>query len=191
MDNVEVFNCSQRNTHRSAIRFENANLLWSSITNTVVWGSEMWSFSAQYSSNINIDSCDFIGSRAIGVGVFESHNVTINNIIAAAQRKREDFDVGVATSVVDKESCVSMCAYFNSLDTSCYDNTITNSKAIGCTYAGFVVPGHDCGDSGSSKKFRDNVAHSIDGSGALIFPRCQRRFSRSLLRRQSLCCIQK
>lgn len=63
-----------------------------------------------------------------------------------------------------------MCAYFNRGDTACYDNTITNSKAIGCRYAGFVVPGHDCGDSGSSRKFRDNVAHSIDGSGALIFP---------------------
>jgi len=37
-------------------------------------------------------------------------------------------------------------------------------------YAGFVVPGHDCGDEGS-KKFRDNVAHSIaEGSGAIIFP---------------------
>lgn len=39
MDNVEVYNCSQRNTHRSAIRFEMVELKWQSITNSVVHGS--------------------------------------------------------------------------------------------------------------------------------------------------------
>lgn len=39
-----------------------------------------------------------------------------------------------------------MCAYFNKGDSSCKDNSITNSVAFGGLYAGFVVPGHDCGD---------------------------------------------
>jgi hypothetical protein len=46
IDNVEVFNCSQRNTFKSAIRFENQNLKWQSITNSVVHGSIGWGISA-------------------------------------------------------------------------------------------------------------------------------------------------
>jgi len=36
--------------------------------------------------------------------------------------------------------------------------------------AGFVVPGHDCGDAETQTKFRGNVAHSVLGGGANIFP---------------------
>jgi hypothetical protein len=32
-----------------------------------------------------------------------------------------------------------------------------------------VAPGHDCGDT-SSSKFKGNVAHSVQGSGAYIYP---------------------
>lgn len=72
--------------------------------------------------------------------------------------------------MVDKEACVSVCAYFNSPDSSCYNNKIKNNIAFGCKYAGFVVPGHDCDASETQDNFRDNVAHSNDGSGANIFP---------------------
>ena len=51
----------------------------------------------------------------------------------------------------------------------CYDSSITNSIAAGCMYGGFVAPGHDCGVT-DSIKFRDNVAHSIKGAGAYIYP---------------------
>lgn len=34
-----------------------------------------------------------------------------------------------------------------------------------------MAPGHDCDDDGiGSEKFRDNIAHSIDGVGAHIYP---------------------
>jgi hypothetical protein len=46
LDNVEVFNCSHRNTFRSAIRFEGVNNLTQYVTNSAVWGSEGWSLSA-------------------------------------------------------------------------------------------------------------------------------------------------
>lgn len=42
MDNVEVYNCSQRNTFKAAIRFENQGLLWQSVTNSVIHGSIGW-----------------------------------------------------------------------------------------------------------------------------------------------------
>lgn len=47
---------------------------------------------------------------------------------------------------------------------------MTNSIAAGCIYAGFVVPGHDCGMADTQDNFRDNVAHSSDMGGAYIFP---------------------
>jgi len=47
---------------------------------------------------------------------------------------------------------------------------LVNSIAAGCHYAGFVAPGHDCGLSATQQSFRNNVAHSIDGAGAHIFP---------------------
>lgn len=76
----------------------------------------------------------------------------------------------VMQKMVDKEGCVSVCAYFNKPDAKCYDNKVTNSIAFGCEYAGFVVPGHDCDDSDVQDNFRNNVAHSMQGSGAYIFP---------------------
>jgi hypothetical protein len=72
--------------------------------------------------------------------------------------------------MVDKEGCVSVCAYFNNDDSDCYNNILQNNIAAGCLYAGFVAPGHDCGEAESQQNFRDNVAHSVDGSGAHIFP---------------------
>jgi hypothetical protein len=167
MDNVEVYNCSQRNTFKSAIRFEQAALSWSSITNSVVHGSIAWAFSAQYSQNINIDSTAFIGARAVAVNVYGSSNITINNAIAGDVRARSELSM---QKMVDKEGVFSMCAYFNSKDSACFDNSITNSIAFGGLYAGFVVPGHDCDDSSGQTRFRDNIAHSMDGSGAYIFP---------------------
>lgn len=101
------------------------------------------------------------------MGVFESNNVTINNCIIADVMKRPEM---VMHNTVDKESCLSMCAYFNAKDTACYQNKVTNNVAAGCEYAAFVVPGHDCDDSANSLKFKGNVGHSTAGSGANIFP---------------------
>lgn len=39
----------------------------------------------------------------------------------------------------------------------------------GVIYGGYIAPGHQCGDT-SSVTFKNNVAHSIAGSGAYIFP---------------------
>lgn len=82
MDHVEVYNCSQRQTFKSAIRFETALFGHSHIKNSVVHGSLAWSFGAQYSANIAIESSAFIGARAVAVNVFGSNNVTIDNAIA-------------------------------------------------------------------------------------------------------------
>jgi len=48
--------------------------------------------------------------------------------------------------------------------------TITNNIAAGVYFAGFVAPGHNCGEAETQTNFRGNVAHSVEGSGGHIFP---------------------
>jgi hypothetical protein len=71
---------------------------------------------------------------------------------------------------VDKAGLFAICSKDGSI---CTDVIVTNNIAAGGIYAGFIVPGHDCGDSANSK-FKGNVAHSIAGPkmghGALIYP---------------------
>ena len=62
---------------------------------------------------------------------------------------------------------MAFCSYWE--PDPCFGSSVTNSIAAGCVFGGFVAPGHDCGDT-SSTKFKDNVAHSIDGCGAYIYP---------------------
>lgn len=166
MDNVEVYNCSQANTYKSAIRFEAAITMPQSITNSVIWGGLGWLFSAQYSAHINVDSSSFISGFQVGIAVISSHNVTLNNLVVADTRTRPDKP---SDAILDKEACVSICAWYGP-DPNCYDVSVTNSIAAGCVYAGFVVPGADCGSQADQTSFRDNVAHSIEGDGAFIVP---------------------
>lgn len=70
------------------------------------------------------------------------------------------------------EGGFSICAY--PAPSPCKDLTITNNIAGGIVYAGFVTPGHECGEAATQTWFRDNVAHSSEsiasGEGAVFFP---------------------
>lgn len=168
LNNVECYNCSQRNTEKAGIRFENAVLSHSSVTNSVVWGGLAWSFAALYSKNINVEKSYFIGGRQVGVFVSGATNVTFDQIVVGDIIRRPEVEA-IMSNTIDKEACVSICAFYGP-DSKCYDNKITNSIAAGCVYAGFVVPGHNCGDADTQDNFRGNVAHSVDQGGAYIFP---------------------
>lgn len=124
-----------------------------------------WSLSVQESSNIFIQNSSFIGSKAIGLAVWTSQNVTLDNIFVADSTKR---DVA-AFNVADREACISICAYLDKPD-SCSDISLTNSVTAGCTFAGVVAMGHECGESETQKVVKNVVAHSISGSGFHIYP---------------------
>lgn len=53
---------------------------------------------------------------------------------------------------------------------ACFDLTVTNNIAAGCRFAAFIAPGHDCGISGGSNRFKNNVAHSTEGAGGAVYP---------------------
>lgn len=164
-DNVQVYNCSQRNTYKAAIRFENAIGGASKVSNSVVHGSRAWSVSVYKSNNVILENSAFVGAKAIGVHMDLVRNVTMDNTFTGDVSKRK---IDAGDMFVDKEGCVAICSYMTQ-GSKCYDLQITDNIAAGCVFGGFVAPGHDCGDT-SSKKFRGNIAHSNDGAGAYIYP---------------------
>ena len=69
----------------------------------------------------------------------------------------------------DKESCFMICTYSDVGGVPCPGVSVTDSIAAGCHYAGFQSPGNKCDDNAQTK-FRNNVAHSVLGSGHVIYP---------------------
>ena len=63
---------------------------------------------------------------------------------------------------------MALCSYLTNGST-CIDIEVTNNVAAGCFFAGFIAPGYDC-DESDSVRFKDNIAHSVDGIGAAIYP---------------------
>jgi len=64
MDSVQVYNCSQKDTFHSAVRFEGAlGAQASSVTNSVVVHGHDWGLSVIQSNNIVLKNNAFIGFR--------------------------------------------------------------------------------------------------------------------------------
>lgn len=164
-DSVEVRKCSQRNTYKAAIRFDNAMGGWSTIKNSVVHDSLAWSVSIQKSNNVHLIDSAFVGSKAIGVQMDVVRNVTMDGTFTADVLPRT---LTALDKFVDKEGCVAVCSYMTE-GSKCTSIQIKNNIAAGCKFGGFIVPGYDC-DHSLSYSFRDNVAHSSEGSGAYIYP---------------------
>lgn len=166
-DNVQVYNCSQANTFKAAIRWEGAIQGHSLVSNSVVHGSIAWSVSIFKSNNVKLTDSSFVGSRAIGVHLDNVRNVTMTNTFTADVIVRDNFG---GDTIADLEGCVAICSYMQTDQHSdCYDLEITSNVAAGCKFSGFVAPGHDCDDD-SSLKFKDNISHSNLGTGANVYP---------------------
>jgi hypothetical protein len=93
MDSVEVYNCSQWNTHASAIRFEAASGGYSDITNSVVHGALAQGLYTTASKNIRVVNTHFIGSRAVGVNIVGSSNVTLDKLIVGDVAHRDELEM--------------------------------------------------------------------------------------------------
>jgi hypothetical protein len=166
MDNVMMYNCSHLDTFHSAIRWEGGLMGESKVTNSVIHGSMGWAMSIYKSWNVIVEDNAFVGSKAIGVRIDEARNVTLNRNFISDVTPR-NFNAG--DQVLDKEACVSICAYEKDKPSACTDISVTNNIAAGCKFAGFIAPGHNCDDT-TSTAFKDNIAHSIKGGGAYIYP---------------------
>jgi hypothetical protein len=76
-------------------------------------------------------------------------------------------NVTTVDEFVDKVGGFVICAY--TTGELCNDVTIINNIVAGSYFFGFVAPGHTCGDE-SDLTFNNNIAHSVDGPGAFIYP---------------------
>lgn len=158
IDNVEIFNCSQIDTFKAALRFESAASLHSSVTNSAIHNGYAWGLNIKASANIHLENNVFLNFRPIGVGVQLSRNITLIGNIVGGIVHRTTLETG--DMVLDKEAAYSICAY-SEPDSACTDITVKNNLAAGSVYSGFVMIGNECGDT--SGRFSGNVAHSIKG----------------------------
>lgn len=156
MDNVEIFNCSQIDTEKSAIRFESAASNFSSITNSALHNGYAWGINVAMSANVVIDNNVVFQFRPLGIATQNSKNVTIDNNVVGGivERTTLDFD----GPMVDKGGGYSICALKDG--DPCTDVRVRNNIAAGTPYAGFVTVGHDCG---KYDMMGGNIAHSIKG----------------------------
>ena len=166
INNVEIYRGGQVNTYKSGIRFEGHLRGNSTVENSVVWGGIAKPLYIKTSKNISIKDTSLIGGYQFGAMIRTVTNVNLDGMFVADIKRRF---LNPNNLDIDKEGGIALCS-FDEGD-KCYDSSITNSIVTGVMYGGYVVPGHDCGDTNTSGfKFYNNVAHSIDGSGAYIFP---------------------
>jgi len=88
MDNVEIYNCSQRDTYKAALRWENAQMGYSSITNCSIHGGLGWGLRAHSSQNLVIDNNVAFGFSTVGMSLSTVSNVTFsNNVVGNIMRR--------------------------------------------------------------------------------------------------------
>jgi hypothetical protein len=158
MDSVEIFNCSQIDTFKAALRFESASTLHSSVTNSAIHNGYAWGLYVKGSANIHLSDNIFFNFRPVGVGVLSSKNITFDHNVVAGIVQRTTLEAD--PKLVDKMGGVSICAYYGE-DPSCKDIKVRHNLVAGAPYCGFCIPGHNCGDY--SSRYEGNVAHSIRG----------------------------
>jgi parallel beta-helix repeat protein len=78
MDNVELFQLSQADTPKAAIRFEKVPLSSSSVTNCAIHNGWGWGISIEESQNVVIRGNTLFNFRPIGIAVQTSNLITID-----------------------------------------------------------------------------------------------------------------
>jgi len=142
MNNVEVYNCSQVNTLKAAIRFEGAAGAYSHVSNCSFHNGLGWGVNILNSANVRFEGNTVFSFKPIGVGVMTARNITIHNNIVSYIYER---DLGKLETFVDWRAGMTICGLLWDKGDKCFDISVTNNIVAGAAYAGYVVPGHKCG----------------------------------------------
>jgi hypothetical protein len=78
IDNVEVYNCSQYDTFKAAIRFDGANGAWSKVSNTAIHHGSGFGITIAGSANVIIENSTVFDFVKYGVNIMTSKNITID-----------------------------------------------------------------------------------------------------------------
>jgi len=167
LKNIEIYRGGQRDTFRAAIRFEGSLSGSGLIENVVSHHSSSWHMNLVDSANVVVTNFSGIRAKAIGVSIDKVRNIQMKGTYVFDVPQRTTI-ADVSNKILDKESCFMICTHSNTKGSSCPDISVQDSIVAGCHYAGIQSPGATCGDINQTK-FRNNVAHSIKGSGLVIY----------------------
>jgi polygalacturonase len=91
MHNVEIWNCSQINTEKAAVRFEGATGAWSHLSGVSIHNGHGWGINVQATANLRIDNTIVFSFKPMGFVVRTSQNITVDSSIVAHVYERNDF----------------------------------------------------------------------------------------------------
>lgn len=78
MDNVEVYNCSQYDTYKAAIRFEDAKLGQSKISNSAIHHGLGMAVNIEFSENVILQGNNIYNFQKYAVNIMTSKNITLD-----------------------------------------------------------------------------------------------------------------
>jgi len=167
VDNVEVYNCSQYDTKKAAFRFEGAMGSESVVSNSAIHHGLGMGVEATLSANVTLVNNTIFDFVKYGINLETVTNVTLdgNWVFYIHSRHLTSPMTG------DPQGAILGCA--NTVLDVCFGLKIVNNVVGGVESGnvdttGYSVYGHECGDY-KTIVFKNNVAHSINGYGAIIF----------------------
>jgi len=171
LDWVEMHNLSQIDSDRASVRWENAALGNSEVTNCSIHNGLGWGIQIKQSNNVKVKDSRIYNFRPVGVNMENVKNVTFDRNVVAHIAIRETTDV--VGEVLDEEGGVVVCTLGNAKNKKCDDIRVTNNIVAGAHWVGMIVQGYKCGKPELSNHF-GNVIHSValsmGGYGAAIHP---------------------
>lgn len=167
IDSVEIYNCSQYDTHKAALRFQEAYGSWSSVSNSAIHHGLGFGLQIETAANLIFTNNTFFDFVKYGFNVVTAKNVTVDGNFVGYIHSRHLVTAGAG----DPQGAFLACAHLP--NDKCYDLKFINNIAAGVEAStvdtvGFSINGNECGDY-KTIVFKNNVAHSIQGNGATIF----------------------
>ena len=145
LDHVELYNCSQYNTWKAALRFDNANMGSSRVSNSSIHQSQGVAVEIKESKNIIIETTNIFVAFKFGINIVTSNNITIdrNWVVGILFRRLAALTSG------DPNAGIVMCG--EKKGDKCSDVRLTNNvvasvEDTGVDTTGYTVMNHKCGD---------------------------------------------
>jgi nitrous oxidase accessory protein NosD len=161
MDSVSVYNCSQKATYKAAIKWEQAVLGRSKVSNSVIHSGKGMGILIHGSNNVELDNNNIISFVENGIWAKNSGSITITNnwvhdVIPWVDEEPKMYEypriwpIGAMTLT---EGTRTM--------------TVRNNVVSGSWHHGYHFKPARCTGSSADFVFENNVAHSISGYGAI------------------------
>jgi hypothetical protein len=167
LDNIEIYHASQIGTEKAALRFETAVAKPQTITNCAMHKGLGPGILMMNAANVKVENNVIFDFRQLGASFDGITTLTFKNNFVG---KIGHFIDAKFKEGESKMAGVAICSY---KWTKCSGINVEDNIVAGATYAGFTVPGHDCGAK-NPVVFKNNVAHScgnsLNGNGAFIYP---------------------